>query len=49
MNRFHMIAVAAAAVCASQAHALTPAQIEAARNAGTLKEIRIAGASALRL
>lgn len=49
MNRFHLIAVAAAAVCATQAHALTPAQIEAARNAGTLKEIRIAGASALRL
>lgn len=31
------------------AHALTPAEVVAERNAGTLKEIRIAGASALRL
>jgi hypothetical protein len=49
MNRFHLIAIAAASVCATQAHALTPAQIEAARADGTLREIRIAGASALRL
>lgn len=31
------------------AHALTPAQVVAARTAGTLKEVRIAGSSALRL
>jgi hypothetical protein len=49
MNRFHHIAIAAACACTTSAFALTPAQIEAARVAGTLKEIRIAGASALRL
>ena len=49
MNRFHHIAIAAACACATSAYALTPAQIDAARGAGTLKEIRIAGATALRL
>jgi hypothetical protein len=49
MNRLHHVAIAAACACTTSAFALTPAQIDAARSAGTLKEIRIAGASALRL
>jgi len=44
-----LIAVAAALAACGAAHALTPAQIEAARTAGTLKEVYIAGASAQRL
>lgn len=43
------IALAALAVAAGSAHALTPAQIDAARTAGTLKEVYVAGASAQRL
>ncbi len=43
-----VIALASLAALGS-AHALTPAEIVAERNAGTLKEVRIAGASALRL
>ncbi|MBT9487471.1 MAG: hypothetical protein IV093_08160 [Rubrivivax sp.] len=49
MNRIHLIAAAAALVAAGTASALTPTEIAAARTAGTLKEVRIAGASALRL
>jgi hypothetical protein len=49
MNRIHLIAAAAALTAAGAAQALTPTQIAAARSAGTLKEVRIAGASALRL
>jgi hypothetical protein len=44
-----LIAVAAALAACGAAHALTPAQITAARTAGTLKEVYIAGASAQRL
>ena len=43
------IALAALAAAAGSAHALTPAQIDAARTAGTLKEVYVAGASAQRL
>ncbi len=43
-----VIALASLAALGS-AQALTPAEIVAERNAGTLKEVRIAGASALRL
>jgi len=49
MTKIHAIAAAAALVAAGSVHALTPAQIDAARTAGTLQEVRIAGASALRL
>ncbi|MCV2354912.1 hypothetical protein LNV09_12170 [Paucibacter sp. B2R-40] len=45
--RSSLIAVAALAALGS-AHALTPAEVVAARNDGTLKEIKITGASALR-
>lgn len=43
------IALAALAAAAGSAHALTPAQIDAYRTAGTLKEVYVAGASAQRL
>lgn len=45
---FRLIALAAMAAStgAAQAAIITPAQLDAARNAGTLKEIRIHGASA---
>lgn len=46
--KIRLIALAALAAAGS-AHALTPAQIDAARQAGTLKEVYIAGASAQRL
>lgn len=46
--KLHTIAVACALAAAGSAQALTPAQIDAARTAGTLKEIFISGASALR-
>ncbi|MCU0969510.1 MAG: hypothetical protein MUF03_11965 [Rubrivivax sp.] len=50
MNQLRLVSIAAMLVAAAgSSQALTPAQIEAARTAGTLKEIRIAGASALRL
>jgi hypothetical protein len=50
MNKFRFATLAAAAVAAvGSANALTLAQIDAARTAGTLQEVRIAGASALRL
>jgi hypothetical protein len=49
MSKLRIVAAAAAIAAAGSAHALTPAQIAAARAATTLKEIRIAGASALRL
>jgi hypothetical protein len=49
MSKMHLIAAAAALATAGAAQALTPAQVEAARAGGTLKEVRIAGASALRL
>lgn len=44
-----LVAVAAAIASIGSAHALTPAQLDAARGAGTLKEIYVSGASALRL
>jgi hypothetical protein len=46
--RTSIIALAAMAALGS-AQAMTPAQIDAARSAGTLKEVYITGASALRL
>jgi hypothetical protein len=46
--RTSIIALAALAALGS-AQAMTPAQIDAARSAGTLKEVYITGASALRL
>ncbi|WP_374569275.1 hypothetical protein [Ideonella sp.] len=46
--KVRLIALAALAAAGS-AQALTPAQIDAARTAGTLKEVYIAGASAQRL
>lgn len=46
--RSSLIALAALAVIGS-AHALTPAEVVAARTDGSLKEIKISGASALRL
>jgi hypothetical protein len=46
--KVRLIALAALAAAGS-AQALTPAQIDAARTAGTLKEVDIAGASAQRL
>ncbi|MBI5269812.1 MAG: hypothetical protein HY856_09070 [Burkholderiales bacterium] len=46
--KIRLIALAALAATGS-AHALTPAQIDTARAAGTLKEVYIAGASAQRL
>lgn len=49
MSKFRLIAIAAACLAATSAQALTPAQIDAARAVGTLKEVRIAGATALRL
>lgn len=50
MNRMHLIAAAVAAMTAAgAAHALTPAEIATARSAGTLKHVRVTGASALRL
>jgi hypothetical protein len=47
----HPIAIATlvALLAASSVHALTPAQIDTARSAGLLKEVRIAGSSSLRL
>lgn len=47
--KLRLLALAAGLAAASTAHALTPADIVAARSAGTLKEISISGASALRL
>ena len=47
--KLHLLALAAGLVIASGANALTPADIAAARTAGTIKEISISGASALRL
>ncbi len=47
--KLKLIALAAALAAAGSAHALTPADIVAARGAGTLKEITVAGASAIRL
>jgi hypothetical protein len=50
MKKFRLAAITAASLAAAgSASALTPAQIESARSGGTLKEVRIAGASALRL
>jgi hypothetical protein len=50
MSFFRLSSLAAAAITAAgSANALTLAQIDAARTAGTLQEVRIAGASALRL
>jgi hypothetical protein len=49
MMKLRLLAIAAALVAASGAHALTPAQIAASRTAGTLKEVTFSGASALRL
>lgn len=49
MFKIHAIATAVALMAVGSAHALTPAQVDSARSAGTLKEIRIGGASALRL
>lgn len=48
MSQIRLIAVAAALAAAGSAQALTPAEIDALRGT-TLKEIRVAGASALRL
>lgn len=47
--KLRLLALAAGLVAASGAHALTPAEIAAARTAGTIKEVSISGASALRL
>lgn len=47
--KLRLLAIAAGLVAASGAQALTPADIAAARTAGTIKEISISGASALRL
>jgi hypothetical protein len=49
VTKLNLIAAAVALLAVGSAQALTPAEIAAARTAGTLKEIRIAGASALRL
>lgn len=49
MNKLHAIAAATALVAFGSAHALTPAQIDAARGNGSLKEVSVSGASALRL
>ena len=48
MNRIRLIALAALAATGG-AHATSPAAIDAARTAGTLKEIYVSGASAQRL
>ncbi len=48
MNRIRLVALAALAATGG-AHALSPATIDAARTAGTLKEIYVSGASAQRL
>ena len=47
--KLHKLALAACVLAAGSAHALTPAQIDTFRGDGSLKEIHIAGASALRL
>ena len=47
--KIRLIAAACTLAAMGSAHALTPAQVDAARAAGTLKEIFISGASALRL
>lgn len=47
--KLRLLAIAAGLVAASGAQALTPADIATARTAGTIKEISISGASALRL
>lgn len=47
--KLRLIALAAGLAAASATHALTPADIATARTAGTIKEITVAGASALRL
>lgn len=49
MNKLKTLAAAAALAMVGSAHALTPAQVDAARTAGTLKEVYISGSSALRL
>lgn len=49
MNRLHTIAAAALLAAIGSAHALTPAEVDAARANGSLKEVTVAGASALRL
>ena len=49
MNRLHTIAAAALLAAIGSAHALTPAEVDAARANGSLKEVNVAGASALRL
>lgn len=47
--KLKLIAIAALAAAAGSAHALSAAAIDAARTAGTLKEIRLTGSSAYRL
>lgn len=47
--KLHNIAAAAAIAFVGSANALTPTQLDAARTAGTLKEVFISGASAQRL
>ncbi len=47
--KFKLVAAAAALCALAPAHALTTAEIATARTAGTLKEIYVSGASALRL
>ncbi len=47
--KLRLIAAAAAIMATGAAQALTPAQVDSARSAGTLKEIYLAGASAQRL
>ncbi len=48
--KFHTLATAAALIgTLGSAHALNPAQVAAARGNGTLKEVFVSGASALRL
>lgn len=47
--KLRLIAAACALATMGSAHALTPADVDAARTAGTLKEIFVSGASALRV
>lgn len=49
MLKIHTVAAAAMVAIVGSANALTPAQIADARTAGTIKEVHVSGASALRL
>ena len=45
MLKLHTVAAAATLAIVGSAHALTPTQIDAARAAGTIKEVHVAGSS----